>query len=177
MAGGHGHTIVQQISSPNDDIIGGDIQLDATHDSALRETEGHLMKQKCRNNYCCRIIDMIAWIRVNYPTYYTTGVVKLTPEQEGDKLMFGMHTTQTHDLIYNRLNVKMIKAFMSANRFKLNGKEYGFDHTRKYKDAVKYGAKRAKQPLPQNFDIEMLAYMQSLNKQKTTARKNGREGS
>ena len=45
MAGGHGHTVVQQIASPNDDIIGDDIQLDARHDSALRETEGHLMKK------------------------------------------------------------------------------------------------------------------------------------
>ena len=174
MAGDHGRTQIQQeIVSPNGGIIGENIELETVHDSAVRETEGHGMKQKCRNDYCCRITDMIKWMKDNYPSYYSQGVIELTPEQKADKIRYRKTSTQTHDLIYNRLNVKMIKAYMSAKRFKSSGKEYGFDHMRKYKDAVKFGSKRAKQPLPQNFEVEMVAFLGSLKNKKRRQKRMG----
>ena len=61
-----------------------------------------------------RIGDIIKWIEDNYPDYYEIGVVELTTDQleQGSR-----YHTSTHDLIYNGINVKVIKAFLSAKKY------------------------------------------------------------
>lgn len=55
----------------------------------------------------------------------------------------------THDFKYNILEADMVKAYLSANKIKsidVNGREtyYSFDHLQKFKDAILFGAKRAR---------------------------------
>ena len=165
--------IRRELVNPNTEVIGQHITLDQQHATAVLETESYGLKQKCRNDYCNRIIMMISWIKEKYPEYYNVGIVDLGEEEMADKIRYGQFTTQTQDFVYSGLNVSIIKAFMAAKRFKSNGNEFSYDHMRKYKNAIEYGAKRAKQALPQDFDVQMTPFMVSLKKQKTVAKKSG----
>ena len=128
-----------------------------------------------------RLKKMILWIKDEYPTYYTDGIVALTDEQKINKAQY--HTT-THDFIYTGLNVSIIKAFMSGNKYKqttvqnIEGEEppkvqYSYSHIRKYQDAILFGAGRAKQALPQEYDLDMKQFLDSLKKEKVKAKKRG----
>ena len=65
---------------------------------------------------------------------------------------------------------------MSANKLKdpVKKTHYSYIHMRKYKDAVMYGADRAKQTLPDQFHTEMHSFMFSMQKEKTQAKKEGK---
>ena len=53
-------------------------------------------------------------------------------------------------------------------------KYYSFGHMRKYKDAVQYGAFCAKQVLPNIWETRMAAFMASVKKENTKAKKEGK---
>ena len=50
---------------------------------------------------------------------------------------------------------------------------YSFSHLRKFYDAILFGSYRARVPLPIEFEMEMKAYIDSMKKEKTQAKKRG----
>ena len=158
-----GRTVIQQeVVSPDENIIDVNIELTDTDINAVNETQSHLMSQKCRNDYCNRIMAFIRWLHDKYPAYYEQGVVELSNEEKADRVNYGTGVVQTHDLVYDRINCELLKAFISCKRYKANGNEYGYDNMRKYVNAVVYGASRKRQSLPQNFRVQMKPFMDSL---------------
>ena len=83
-------------------------------------------------------------------------------------------------MLYRNLNVDVAKAFLSNKKHK-DGKftadgnpiHYSYSHVRKYHDAILYGSHRAKVPLPEIYEIEMTGYLDSIKKEKTSAKKRG----
>ena len=123
----------------NERVIGEHIVLQESHTSSLRETEDFEKKQKTIENYCNRITNIIKWIEEHYPGYYEIGVVELTDRQKQENRRYH---TQTHDLRYYCLNVNMIKAFISAHKYKGSAQiQYRFVHMCKNNNAIQYGAK------------------------------------
>ena len=119
-------------------------------------------------DYCNRINKIIKWIQNNYPEYYEIGVVELTNQDMRD------YHKQTHDLRYECLNIKMIKAFISAHKYKANSDiQYGFVHMRKYHNAIQFGATRSGVVLPQEYCIQMQYFLSSLKREKANAKKEG----
>ena len=99
---------------------------------------------------------MIKWAQENYKSYAKTVVIKLTSEQMKNK---DLYYKSTHDFKYNILEADMVKAYLSANKIKsidVNGREtyYSFDHLRKFKDAILFGAKRARKPFLKSFRLK-----------------------
>ena len=75
--------------------------------------------------------------------------------------------------------MQIVKAFIAASKIKSidsNGVEtyYSFDKLRKYKDAVLYGAKRAKYSLTPQFKQELKVFIESLKKESQKAKKEGK---
>ncbi len=58
----------------------------------------------------------IKWLHKSYPDYYRVGVIKLNPPESEDRINYGTgrgnKVIQTHDLVYDRLNVELLKAFI-----------------------------------------------------------------
>ena len=76
-----------------------------------------------------------------------------------------MYYKSTHDFKYNILEADLVKAYLSANKVKsvdLEGREiyYSFDHLRKLKDAMLFGAKCDRTNLPEKFCVEMNTFVE-----------------
>ena len=110
---------------------------------------------------------MIKWIEKHYPQYYNSVVVPLTDEQKADKLKY---YKGTHDFVYPKLDVNIIKAFISAHKIRgtsSNGEPifHGYDNLHKYKDAVLFGSKRVNSPLSTQYNLGMKSFLDSLKKE------------
>ena len=159
------------LTNNTEGILGNDIQLTNAHGSSLRETEDYSKKARTVEDLCNRLKRMTEWIKENYPQYHQVGVVPLSAEQKADRKKYHR---QEEDFIYKQLNVKMIQAFMSANKFKPGTtNQYGFVHIRKYHNAIQYGAMRAGESLPEQYTVEMTRYLNSSKKEKNQAKKDG----
>ena len=89
--------------------------------------------------------------------YYGEVVFNLSPAQRADRRRY--HTA-TQDLRYDRLNPELTKLYLSGGvKKKKDGKHYGFEHVRKYHDAILYCSKLAKQDLPRNYLTQMKQYI------------------
>ena len=84
----------------------------------------------------------------------------MTPEERADRINY--HNC-THDFRYENLPSSIVKSFLSdpQQKFKRRKtanaplKQYGFDHIRKYHDAILYGANRASKRLPIVYGQDM----------------------
>ena len=99
--------------------------------------------------HCKRIKEFNKWIEENYKRYHDVGVTKLTPRQKADEEFY---RKSTHDLIFNGLNIEMFKSFLAFKKWKTKKDEtksqFYFVRTRKHKDTILRGAKRAKKSPP-----------------------------
>ncbi|CAB9498884.1 unknown protein (Partial), partial [Seminavis robusta] len=77
------------------------------------------------------------------------------------------------DLIYAGLNVQYVLRFLFEQKKKQNGNLKTHGELRKYKDAILWGAKVAKQRLPRSFYEEMDTFLQSYKKEFAQAKKQG----
>ena len=139
------------------------------HQEALNETNSNTIK--CIPDYRNRIKKIIKFWKSDYPDYYEQVVVQLTPEQRANKRVF--HTS-TQDLQYNILDPLALQNFMSANKVKPNGKEYSFDHIRKYHDAILFCEGLAELVIPATYKSSMKAYLDNMKKEKTKAKSGGK---
>ena len=147
-----------------------------THASAMKETERHIVAIATVRSHNNRLMTMINWVKENYSTHGKKVIVKLKKEQCEDKQLY---YKSTHDFNYSILEPELIKAFLSANKVKAvdsegNEKYYSFDNLRKYKDAILFGAKRAKVKLSDKFQVDMNSFIDSWKKENQAAKKDGK---
>ena len=125
------------------------------HAKAVIETEKYIQTVATVRSHNLKIMKMIEWVQKNYKSYAKTVVIKLTSEQMKNK---DLYYKSTHDFKYNILEADMVKAYLSANKIKsidVNGREtyYSFDYIRKFKDAILFGAKRARKIFLKSFRL------------------------
>lgn len=77
------------------------------------------------------------------------------------------------DIIYGGLNVKFVKSFIAHKHIKENGKVTSFTHVRKFKDAILWASKIAKDPLPPSFYDGIETYLVSYKNLTRDAAKGG----
>ena len=157
-------------------IIGDDIEIEDVHTNDIIETEQSAMEDKTRREYRNRIKRIIKWIKRKYPTYYEEGIRILDDEEKKDIVPF--HHTNTHDLVYAGLNVKVIKAYLSEKKKKKVATDgtvtlSSVSDIKKYDDAIKWGSLRAGQPLPSDYR-EMREFIEAYKKEHKVAKKEGR---
>ena len=146
------------------------------HAKAVKETEKHIQAVDTVRNHNLRLTKMIKWAQENYRRYAKSVVVKLTSEQMQNK---DLYYKSTHDFKYNILEADLVKAYLSANKVKSVDSEgsetyYSFDHLRKFKDAILFGAKRGRTNLPEKFHVEINTYIDSWKKENQSAKKDGK---
>ena len=89
----------------DDTIIQCEIQ--PVHHTTIRETEDFYKAQKTVQDHCRRLTEIIGWIEVQYPDYYSAAVKELSEEERADTKRY---YKCTHDLLYRNLNVDVAKA-------------------------------------------------------------------
>jgi hypothetical protein len=114
-------------------VVGDEIQLTAEHAAGLNATITHTIS--CLPDYHNRIIEIIGFIRDNYPDLVDSLIIELTPEQRANSWL---HHTATHDIFYDHLSPMIMKVFMSRYKKKnpVTGKHYSKEHVWKYHDAI-----------------------------------------
>ena len=151
------------------------VELSQEHADAVRTTEEHACARETVRGHNRRLQTMIKWFMENYEEECRDIVRDLTSREKEDKDRFWK---STHDLVYEKLDPLVVKAFISGNKVREERSDgtklfYSYDHLRKYKDAILFGAKRARRSLPPNYDPEMEPFMQSLKKENQSKRKLG----
>ena len=139
--------------------LGGTMDVTEEYAEKIRETELNSINITLRRDYRNRILHICKFLEKEFPHYSAIGVKKLTARQRNDRDQF--HHKNDRDLVYKGLNVKFIKAFLTTRKYKSNGQMCCPDHIRKYKDAIVWGSKEAKQPLQTEFYIEMKKFLSS----------------
>ena len=157
----------------NDDapILGADVPVSAVHKESVRSTELKQKEEGMRRNYRNRIKDVYSFFKEKYPLYYAVGVREVTDQELADPDKF--YWKNKHDLIYEGLNVQMVKAFLAEKKVKPNGKMSSHVHCRKYHDAILYGAQEAGESLPRLYYEEIEKYLSSFLKETVQAKKEG----
>ena len=150
-------------------LLGSSIEVSAEHTQAVAETESKELSGGLKKNYRNRLNHIMEFLREKYPEYFAAGVRELAPG--GDPNSF--HHNNSHDLIYKGLNVKFIKAFLAYKKCKDDGKMMGLVNIRKYRDALQWGSKQAKQPLPASFYNEIETFLKSFKKESAEKKKEG----
>ena len=138
----------------------------------MKQTERHLQAQATVRNHNLRLMKMIVWIETNYKSYSKNVVINLTRAQKED---VDLYYTSTKYLKYENLEPDVIKAFLSANKIKSvdkDGKEtyYSFDNLRKFKEAILFGAKRAKKMPSEKYRVDMTSFIDSWKKENQKAK-------
>jgi hypothetical protein len=106
-----------------------------------------------------------------YPEFYDVGIHELTDEDKANEDMYWWKNK--YDLVYEGMNMKMVKAFLANKKQKTNGKTSSHVHLQKYNDAILYGAKKAGQQLPQSYYEELETFFNAYKKDTVAAKKEG----
>jgi hypothetical protein len=101
----------QRDADDNVEILGANIAVSAEHTSSVKATERQDLNEKNRRNYRNRIKHIYEWLKIEYPDYYNIGVTELSEDQLADEDMFWWKNK--FDLIYEGINVGIIKAFLA----------------------------------------------------------------
>lgn len=153
-------------------IIGGDIEITAAHRANVRETRKKATKDKTRREHMNRIKTYMEWIDENYPEYAEKGgIVELTEEELGNEELF-FHKN-TRDLKYTGFNTAIFEAFLGVKKTKDSGACSSHTQVRKFVDAVKFGSKQRKQPLPGEFYLRTESYLAEFAKEVAEAKEKG----
>ena len=123
--------------------------LDEVHSELVKVTEKEEVSDSLCCNYWNRLSHIMDFWEDQYPNYYAVGVRKLTRKELKDPDMF-WHNNK-FDLVYSGMNVKFVKAFLAMKKIKANGQYSSLVNLHKYKDAIMWGAKEMKKPLPPSF--------------------------
>jgi hypothetical protein len=155
----------------NVEILGANIAVSAEHTASVKATERQDLNEKNRRNYRNRIKHIYEWLKTEYPEYYNVGVIELSEDQLADEDMFWWKNK--FDLIYEGINVGMVKAFLAFKKQKVNGKTSSHVQIRKYNDAILWGAKTSNQRLPLSYYESMEKFLVAFKKETTVAKKDG----
>jgi hypothetical protein len=151
------------------------LQLHPEHATAVEATENHRNDVKTIRNHNIRLNTMMLWIQQNYSHQFD---IMVRPLSDREKAQVEKYWKGTHDFIYDKIDVQIIKAFISANKIRTYADDgspiyYGFDNMRKYKDAILFGSKRAEVPLSPRYNTIMKTFIDSLKKENQKKRKLG----
>jgi hypothetical protein len=152
-------------------ILGAGIEIQQDHRLAVQQTSDYRISINCMKDYRRRIKFMIAWIETEYSEYYEQGTIQITAQQKGDPSLHFFH--HERDFKYSGMNVEVVKAFLSVHKTKENGKHCSQVHLRKYHDAIQFGAEEVRQALPQQYFVEMDAFLDASKKEVVTHRRAG----
>ena len=152
-------------------ILGANVSVSAEHSASVRATEQKDLTVEVKRNYRNRLKHIYKFWEQSYPEYYEVGVCELTSDELADEDLF--FWKNKHDIIYAGLNVQMVKAFLGHKKQKENGKTSSHVQLRKYHDAILWGSKTAKSPLPRSYYEEMDRFLLSFKKETTTAKRDG----
>jgi len=157
----------------NDDapILGETIEVLAHHSSSVRQTEQKDLNLKSKRDHRNRLKHIYEFWQAEYPEYYNVGVRALSDEELSDEDKFWWKNK--HDIVYEGINVKMVKAFLAHKKIKSNGKMCSHVQLRKYNDAILFGAKKARTRLPRLFYEEIETYLNSFKKETRAAKRDG----
>jgi len=152
-------------------ILGASIDVLDEHSSSVRQTEQNDYEKKTKQDHRNRLKHIYTFWEEKYPEYHAIGARLLTDEELANEDMFWWKNKQ--DLVYEGLNVQMVKAFLATKKKKPNGKTCSHIQLRKYYDAILFGAKKANQQLPQSYFEEMERFLNAFKKEMVGARKDG----
>jgi hypothetical protein len=144
------------------EILGANLAVSAEHTAAVKATERQDLNEKNKRNYRNRLKHIYEWLEIAYPEYYKVGVIELSEAQLEDEDMF--YWKNKFDLIYEGINVGMVKAFLAFKKQKENGKCSSHVQLRKYNDAILWGAKTCHQRLPLSYYEEMDKFLVAFKK-------------
>ena len=55
-------------------------EIQQVHNTTIRETEGFYKAQKTVKDHCRQLTEIIEWIKVQYPNYYSAAARELSEE-------------------------------------------------------------------------------------------------
>jgi hypothetical protein len=153
-------------------IIGANIEVTEEHRESVRTTLNNDRVEETRRDYRNRIKEICTFLQQKYHDYGDAGGIhELTEEEKMNPDLF--YHTNTHDLKYEGMNVKLILAFLAMKKAKPNGKTASFSHIRKYHDAVLYGAESVNERLPIEYFEEMEKFLNAFKKECAKAKSEG----
>ena len=168
----------QPATSPNgSDVSSEDIPEfvpNVEHQELLNDTNSNKRDPKTVQDYNSRLNRLIIWIRTNYPDKVSLFIRPITDEEMQNSCEY---YKTTEDLIYNKLNIDMVKTFISSQKVKTTNADgsityCSYENLRKYSDAVKFGASRCKTLLIEGYHAEMKSFWNQVKKRiKNTKRK------
>ena len=152
--------------------IGANIQIE-NFETDLHETKDLEMSKAVRRDYRNRIRRIIEYWEGNLPDYATLGVRNVPIEDQTNITLYYFNGSFKKDIVYSGLNVKMFLKFLIQKKDIGDGKIISFNDIRKYKDAVIWGSKVVKTPLPTTFYQEAEAYLKGYKKLVVKKQKEG----
>jgi hypothetical protein len=161
---------------PTISILGANLEPNAGFQEAVAETEEMAKKRKTMIEHRNRIKHIYEFWIENCPEYAYAddthtellGIVELTAEETQERRSF--HYKNTHDLVYDGINIKYVKAFLGQKKTKENGKTCSFVNIRKYHDAILFGAEKAGVVLTPTYHLEMKKFLLSFKKETKQAK-------
>ena len=153
-------------------LLGGGLEVSGNYQQQHNESIEMSMSDKNRKDCRARLARIAKYWEEKQNDYFKVGVRKVSEEHLNDesKFYFGKHKL---DLVYTGLDYKFILDFLMNTKFKDNGKLKSNQDIRKYKDAILWGAKTAKQRLPTTFYEEIDKYLASYKKLVVSEKKKG----
>ena len=155
-------------------IIGGNIEISATHHLELAETKQNETCLKTKREHRNREGHFMEFLRVNYPDYYVLGTREITEKEHRDPKYFYHKNKRT--LIYSGFNTELFLAFLVSRKYKnppTNTILFGHSHHRKYVDSILYGARASDEMLPSQFYMKIDNYLSAIKKEIARAKKDG----
>jgi hypothetical protein len=149
-----------------------EVNLHPEHRDGIHETENHKRKVETMQGYRRRIERICEFFIGHYPEYAVSGVRLLTDDDkiEGPNQH---HYNNTYDLVYQGINLNLVKAFLSEAKKKENGKFSSHEHIRKYHDAILFGAEEAGVVLGEGYRSGMDIFLNSYKKELAKQRQKG----
>lgn len=152
-------------------VAGAEIELNPEHVHDLVQTELHTVG--VFPTYRRMTMEIIRWWQAKYPALYAEIVYEVSERDKDDKTKH--YYKATHDIRYDLLDSKWVKLFISSEKKwkdKEKTKQYGYDHPRRYADAILKCASVSKYSLPQKYKSDMKGFLATLKLEKTKAKTN-----
>ena len=153
-------------------ILGDDIKIDDEYVSNVHSVEQHTIKEHTKRKHRNAIKNIYEFWCKEFSEYAAIGVRDLTVDKLRDPTMFWWKNKK--DLVYEGMNPKFLKAFLSTKVIKKNGQTTSYDHIRKYFDAVQFGAKEISVLLPVGFYSAKERFLKAFHKQVAKAKGEGK---
>ena len=143
-------------------------------------------------NARARLSEMIIFLKHKYPAVARRLVIKITQRDLNDPTFHWYGATE--DFVYSDIHPDIIKAFLSLKKNKKfvlprgraaqekalrknpnrEDRIMGFDHIRKFHDALLFGASEKKTRMSDLYNIEMKKYLAQYKKEVAANRKTGK---